>query len=207
MQPTNLARTLGTLLVVGALSLSTAGCKSMEWVPFWPSTVPDPLLEGEEGGPVRIESSRERGDSGGALPANALDEATGRLPERAPDGGDLPEGRQLPELPMVHFEVDKSELSAAASAILAGHAEYLLPRKNLHVILRGHTDDTGTAEYNLALGARRAQAVRERLVALGVEADRVRTVSFGQAAPLDPGTSADARARNRRVEFFVFEKP
>lgn len=70
-------------------------------------------------------------------------------------------------------------------------------------IIAGFTDDRGTQEYNRALGERRANAVRQALIRLGVNSNRLQTVSFGMEMPADPGTSEAARAKNRRSEFGV----
>ena len=72
-----------------------------------------------------------------------------------------------------------------------------------NIILAGFTDERGTPEYNRGLGERRAQAVRNHLISLGVSPARIQTVSFGQEMPADPGHNESAWARNRRVEIGV----
>jgi len=74
------------------------------------------------------------------------------------------------------------------------------------VTIEGHCDERGTAEYNLALGERRAIAVRAYLVSLGIAADRLRTVSYGKEFPFDPGHDEAAFAKNRRAHFVITAK-
>jgi peptidoglycan-associated lipoprotein len=101
----------------------------------------------------------------------------------------------------IHFAYDESDLSPEAQAILQGHAAWLQANPGMGLVIEGHCDERGTVEYNLALGARRAETAREFLAALGVEASRMRTVSYGKERPLDVEASEAAWARNRRAHF------
>ncbi len=99
----------------------------------------------------------------------------------------------------VHFAVDESTLSPTATAILDAQAQWLLANPEYDVVIEGHADEQGTREYNLALGARRANAVREYLVARGVPASRLRTVSYGKERPLEICSDESCYAKNRRA--------
>ena len=99
------------------------------------------------------------------------------------------------------------DIFASTQTALAELAEALRASPGLGLVLEGHADERGTAEYNLALGERRAQAVRDFLVAAGVEARRITTVSYGEERPLDPGHDEVAWALNRRVHFIVRPLP
>ena len=101
------------------------------------------------------------------------------------------------------FEYDSSELSAAAVAALNENAAVLKRFSTWAVTIEGHCDERGTAEYNLALGERRAVSARTYLVSLGIQADRLRTVSFGKEYPFDPGREEGAFAKNRRAHFVI----
>jgi peptidoglycan-associated lipoprotein len=103
----------------------------------------------------------------------------------------------------IHFELDQSTLSDQARAILEKHALWLQSHRAAKVMVEGHCDERGTAEYNLALGDQRAKAARDYLVSLGVAADRLNTVSYGKERPLDPLNSEAAYSRNRRAHFVV----
>lgn len=102
---------------------------------------------------------------------------------------------------MIHFAFDSSSLSPEARQILTRKVEVLRKYPQVKLVVEGHCDQRGTAEYNLALGERRAQAAAQYLVNLGVEAGRISTVSYGKERPLDPGNSEAAWAQNRRDEF------
>ncbi len=74
---------------------------------------------------------------------------------------------------------------------------------NSKVVIEGHCDERGTAEYNMALGQRRAQETKKYLVNLGIKESRIKTISYGEERPLDPGHNEDAWAKNRRAHFVV----
>ncbi len=106
----------------------------------------------------------------------------------------------------VFFELDSADISAEGQAVLDQDAQVLNKYPTWSVTIEGHCDERGTAEYNLALGERRAIAARTYLVSLGIPADRLRTVSYGKEFPFDPGHSEDAWARNRRAHFVITAK-
>ena len=103
----------------------------------------------------------------------------------------------------VFFAVDSADLDEAGRATAAENANLLKKYTNWVVTIEGHCDERGTPEYNLALGERRAVAVKTFLVSLGVPPDRVRTVSYGKEFPFDPGKTEDALAKNRRGHFVI----
>ncbi|MDP5307607.1 peptidoglycan-associated lipoprotein Pal [Paracoccus spongiarum] len=99
----------------------------------------------------------------------------------------------------VLFGAEQATLGADARAILARQAEWLNRHQNFSAVLQGHAEETGTREYNLALGARRAGAVQEYLIAQGVAAGRIRTLSFGKERPAETCSDEACYAQNRRV--------
>jgi len=99
----------------------------------------------------------------------------------------------------VLFEVDTSTLTAAGQATLRGQAGWLQTNSDYLAVIEGHADEQGTREYNLALGARRANAVREFLISQGVSAARVRTVSYGKERPLAVCSDESCYSQNRRA--------
>ena len=103
----------------------------------------------------------------------------------------------------VFFGYDSSDISAEAQKILEGNAEVMKKYKSWVITVEGHCDERGTAEYNLALGERRALSARAYLVTLGIAPDRLKTVSYGKEFPFDPGRTEEAYARNRRAHFVV----
>jgi peptidoglycan-associated lipoprotein len=103
----------------------------------------------------------------------------------------------------VFYELDSSELSAEAQQILQANAAVLKQYATWQITVEGHCDERGTAEYNLALGERRANTARDYLVSLGIPSTRVRTVSYGKEFPFDPGHTEAAWSKNRRAHFVI----
>ncbi|MBV9826760.1 MAG: peptidoglycan-associated lipoprotein Pal [Alphaproteobacteria bacterium] len=99
----------------------------------------------------------------------------------------------------VFFQFDSSEITSEAQQILQRQAQWLKRYPNVSVTLDGNCDERGTREYNLALGERRANAAKNVLVALGVPASRLSTISYGKERPSVPGSSDDAYAQNRNA--------
>ena len=106
----------------------------------------------------------------------------------------------------VFFALDASDLDDTGRGIAQSNADLLKKYSTWVITLEGHCDERGTAEYNLALGERRAVAVKTYLVSLGVPPDRIRTVSYGKEFPFDPGHNEDAWAKNRRAHFVITSK-
>lgn len=105
------------------------------------------------------------------------------------------------EAEFIYFDYDKSELKPEAQAVLKKKAEWLKANAAFKVKVEGHCDERGTQEYNLALGDRRAKAAEKFLNALGIAANRMTTVSYGEEKPADPGHDEKAWGKNRRDEF------
>jgi peptidoglycan-associated lipoprotein len=105
----------------------------------------------------------------------------------------------------IHFDYDKSDIRPADQPILQADASALKTifsmDPNFVITIEGHCDERGSAEYNLALGDRRAAATKEALVGLGVPADKLRTISYGKERPLCTDATEECYARNRRAHF------
>lgn len=100
---------------------------------------------------------------------------------------------------LVYFDYDRSDLRPTATSVLDAQAEWLNRYPEVQVRIEGNCDERGTEAYNLALGARRAAAVRDYLVAHGVYVSRITTISYGKARPIDPGHDEAAWQRNRNA--------
>ncbi len=103
----------------------------------------------------------------------------------------------------INFDYDKSDITPEARSVLQDSADWIRSNADTKVQIEGHCDERGTEEYNLALGERRANAVKNYLISLGVEGDRLYTISYGEELPLDPGHDETAWAKNRRAHFLV----
>lgn len=104
---------------------------------------------------------------------------------------------------IVFFEYDSDEITPTAEDKLNTKALVLRSNPNVRLRIEGHCDQRGSTEYNLALGQRRAEAVRAYLVNLGIDGNRLSTISYGKERPLVEGEGEDSFARNRRAEFGV----
>lgn len=113
----------------------------------------------------------------------------------------------VPALEKVYFDFDRYDITPMMREVLATNAQALRQRSNFEVVIEGHCDERGTIEYNLALGDRRARAVKDYLVLLGVDGSRLSTVSYGKERPVNPDHNEQAWAQNRRAEFVVRTQP
>lgn len=105
----------------------------------------------------------------------------------------------------IYFGFDRYDLSSDARTILRANADWLKNNSTARVEIEGHCDDRGTNEYNLALGAKRAQAAREYLTTLGVAAARLSTISYGEEIPVCKEASESCWSQNRRARFVILQ--
>jgi peptidoglycan-associated lipoprotein len=101
---------------------------------------------------------------------------------------------------VIYFEYDSSDIRSEFRPVLRAHAEYLATNPDQALTLEGHADERGSREYNIALGERRADAVRRLMVAEGAAPTQLSVVSYGEERPASLGTSEEAMSLNRRVE-------
>ena len=113
------------------------------------------------------------------------------------------EFRDNPNLNDIHFDFDKYDIRPGDAKILDANSTWLKGNANQLVLVEGHTDERGTAEYNLALGERRAKATMNYLVAQGVQANRITIISYGEERPLCTEKTEACWARNRRAHFLT----
>jgi peptidoglycan-associated lipoprotein len=128
------------------------------------------------------------------------------LDESGLDARSLDDLNRDSPLEPVFFALDSAEVSPEAQSVLSRNAEVLKKYGTWMITIEGHCDERGTAEYNLALGERRALSASAYLVSLGIPANRLRTVSYGKEFPFDPGKNEEAYARNRRAHFVITAK-
>ena len=126
---------------------------------------------------------------------NAIDSTPMNFDPAGSDSG------KINGLVTVHFGYDKSSLDAEAKKEIAQNADWMKKNTGVKVQIEGHCDARGTIEYNVALGERRANAVKAYMVSLGVAADRLSTISYGKEKPIATGDSEDAWSKNRRANF------
>jgi peptidoglycan-associated lipoprotein len=103
----------------------------------------------------------------------------------------------------IHFGFDRYDIGPRDAKILDENAKWMKASPNHLILIEGHADERGTDEYNLALGERRAKATMNHLVSLGIQADRMTTVSYGEKQPLCTGKNENCWSKNRRAHFLV----
>jgi len=190
----NTMRTSITVVIL-ALSLVVGGCAKRQTPvatpqPAPPAAQPPQIATANPASPRRVDEALPVP----AQPAVSDDAASSRSID------DL--NRNSPLKP-VFFSVDSADLDETARAVASANADVLKKNSSWVITIEGHCDERGTAEYNLALGERRAIAVKTFLVSLGISPDRVRTISYGKEFPFDPGKTEEAFYRNRRGHFVI----
>ena len=128
------------------------------------------------------------------------------LPEDAIGSKSLDDLNRDSPLSPAFFALDSSELDSTAQTVMQQNAAVMKKYPTWQITIEGHADERGSAEYNLALGERRALAARDYLVSLGIPATRVRTVSYGKEFPFDPARTEEAYAKNRRAHIVITAK-
>jgi len=110
------------------------------------------------------------------------------------------EFKETENLKKIYFDYDDDKLNVEARSVLSDNSLWLKKNQDVEVLIEGHCDERGTVEYNMALGDRRAKAVRRYLMKLGVSGKRIATISYGEEKPVDFGHDENAWAKNRRAE-------
>jgi peptidoglycan-associated lipoprotein len=182
-----------------AVTLASTGCRTHKPVGLTP--IPD-SNSGIVGG----------GDNPGTLPGGQLQ------PEPVPQSGNPPgpiataDGWNLGDMNQdraalaantVHFAYDSSAIKKSEQSNLQAVGAALSADASAKLLIEGHCDERGTEEYNRSLGERRALALREALAKMGIDPMRIRTISYGKDKPVDPASTAEAWAKNRRGEFVL----
>jgi len=203
-------RSLGTALVGGVFlvgTLALGGCASKQYVSDEVSksnaTTEKRINEVES----QVEATQSKVKAHDTKLAE-LDNATRQALERAQAAGKLAEGKFVFSLVLsddaVKFPTNKHELSDEAKKALDTFAERLKSEnKNVYLEIQGHTDSTGSDDYNYKLGEARAEAVRRYLSKAGVALNRMSTISYGKDEPVDSNKTKEGRSRNRRVVVIV----
>ena len=179
-------RRFGTVFLVLFLGVALAGCAATK----------------KKGGGVEVEDATisdttDAASTDAASSGIGSEDATaGEIITISEDSTDLddPLGQRV-----IYFDFDSSNLTPEAQRVVEAHAQYLAGNPGMAVVLEGHADERGTREYNLALGARRANAARDFLVAQGVDPSRIETVSYGKERPTCRQSTEECWAINRNA--------
>src|SRR5688572_16839238 len=187
----------GVVLVLLSLTAAAAGCARRQ---------PPPLAQpAPPGGPPSATATEP-------APPPSTTEVLPVPPEPVAIAEDGISARSIEDLNRdspfrpAYFALDSAELDDAGRAVVTANAAVMRKYPTWMITVEGHCDERGTAEYNLALGERRAVAVKTYLLSLGIPGDRVRIVSYGKEFPFDPGHDERAWASNRRAHFVITSK-
>lgn len=197
---------LKQLFVVGFLGLTMTACSSGPEVDD---------ASGQEATPVKPEQTAPKAEVKAVVEevAEAKEAVKVKVEDAGGDDTDilntpkitlemrLTELRDAIDGKVVNFAFDQSDIQSEFRDLIKLHADYMSLNKMATVTLEGHCDERGSQEYNLALGERRANAVKNALVAEGVSPSRISVISFGEEKPLDMTSNEEAWAKNRRTEF------
>jgi peptidoglycan-associated lipoprotein len=170
------------MLLAGCLGLGLAACASHK---------PKPSAEQQQ-------SSSENGAGANSAGANGAN-ANGGGPFGNQNSISGPQAGMLAKR-TIYFDFDSAVITGDGTDIVAAHAKYLSDHPDARVRLEGNTDERGSPEYNIGLGMRRAQAVRQALLLQGASAAQITVVSYGAEHPVDPAHNEDAWRKNRRVD-------
>ena len=188
-------RVLFATLLAVLLLFAVTGCKKQ---PQEPEVIPEPTTERE---PAVQPSETDRDSDTVEVPPD-------RWEQEQPTVDDL-ENRTIAEwnaqgvLQTVYFGFDRDDLNDEGRRIVKDNSAWLQRHPDFNVVVEGHCDERGTIEYNLALGERRARAVRDYMVNLGLQDGRVRIVTFGEERPVDSQSNEGAWSQNRRGAFVL----
>jgi peptidoglycan-associated lipoprotein len=160
---------------------------------------------GPDGGVPSAESGGNSFDQefAGGLDDSMVDDASNGIKQNA-NTENVDSAIEIADLDMVHFEYDSSTIKPSWHSVLDEHAKWLMNNPSVHVQIEGHCDERGTEEYNIALGQRRADAIREYLISQGVSSTRLSTISYGKMRPISFESSTEAHSLNRRGMFLVY---
>jgi peptidoglycan-associated lipoprotein len=179
------------ILLVGVMAVSLGACKSSGSKVMAPSPAPTPAPT------PAPEAVTEEVVYEPVTETIVSEQVTEELPE------DLVQLNAQGYLEDVFFETDRYDLTPAAREALAKNAAWLQQHPTISILVEGHCDERNTREYNLALGERRARAVQEYLVLLGIPAQRIQIISYGEEKPFALGNSESAWQLNRRAHFVI----
>ncbi len=187
-----------TVLILAIALVVIFGCQPKPVYQPLPERAGATLPEKDErGSSVGTEQQGQKGKEGGITEEDLLkreEEARRRA---------LAEAAAASPLKDIYFDFDSYALTAEALPLLKEIGTWLNRNKSVQLSVEGHCDERGTTEYNMALGQKRADAVKEQLVRLGIDGKRLRTISYGKEAPAVPGHDEEAWSKNRRAHFKV----
>jgi peptidoglycan-associated lipoprotein len=197
---------LVVLVLILCLGLLLTGCPKKTVMKEEPSMrkAEEPVSEREKAAKLAADQEAARIREEEAKKAKEKEFEKSMVAKKEPGiAGEVFESRLLKD---IHFDFDKYDILPEDAQILKENAALLMNYPKVKIQVEGHCDERGTNEYNLALGERRANAAKKYLVSLGISADRISSISYGEEKPLDTGHNEEAWAKNRRGHFVILSK-
>jgi len=190
---------VGLLIVLALVCMNFAGCAEKKTV------VKDEAVQEQKVAPTQSTDQAKADEEAARRAKEQADREAALRAQAAKDAAAKKNAAALADLNIqnIYFDYDKSNIRTDAREILKTDADIFLKNANAKIVVEGHCDERGTAEYNMALGERRAQETKKYLVNLGVDAARMETISYGKERPADPGHDEKAWAQNRRAQFVL----
>ncbi len=217
-------RKFGVTVLILLVALFAMGCPKKDIMKQDPSAKSAAVLEAERQQAAKLEAERrekaaaetrkqqeaqQKAEAEARARAEAAEiakkQAEGRLVAQQTPGvpGTIYESGLLKD---IYFDFDRYDVRAEDAEILKQNAAVIMKNPSWKIQIEGHCDERGTAEYNLALGERRASSVKKYLVTLGIPQGRISTISYGEERPFDRGHTEEAWAKNRRAHIIVLSK-
>lgn len=190
MEKSRLIRMMFALLCIGLVFYT--GCAKKETVKSESNVTNDAAAKA-----AKEKALKEKEQKEAALKAAQEKERAGLTKDSATQSNDA--------LKDIYFDFDQYLIRTGDREVLQKNANYLLTNKKVKITIEGNCDERGTAEYNMALGFRRADEARNYLANLGVAKKRIKTISYGKEKPVDPGHNEEAWAKNRRDHFVIIK--
>jgi peptidoglycan-associated lipoprotein len=151
-----------------------------------------------------VNDGAEGGSGVEVLPLNSGAQSSGYGSDENMNGDPMKSFQEVDMFePVIYFELDQYELTDQNTKVVKHFAQEMLNNKRLTVKIKGHTDERGTPEYNLALGERRAKSVAEAMMLFGVSESRIDVISYGEEMPVDTESNEAAWQKNRRAELEI----
>jgi peptidoglycan-associated lipoprotein len=186
-------------LLLAVVMLVCYGCASK------PAQIGQKSLTAEEQARLNQEESLKRKEREGRISEEELARSRSER-ERLEREKALQEKKASVPVSDIYFEYDSHAVQSEDLPKIKEMSEWLKANSGVRIVVEGHCDERGTVEYNLALGQKRAEVVKNHLTKFGIDEKRIRTISFGKEMPADPGHTEDAWAKNRRVHFAADQK-
>jgi len=197
---------LVVLVLILCAGLLLTGCPKKTVVKEEPSMkkAEEPVAEREKAAKLEAEKEAARIREEEAKKAKEQEFEKSLVAKKEPGiAGEVFESRLLKD---IHFDFDKYDIRPEDTEILKENAALLMKYPKVKIQVEGHCDERGTNEYNLALGERRANAAKKYLLSLGISADRISSISYGEEKPMDVEHNEEAWDKNRRGHFVILSK-